>query len=727
MISNKKSIFIVLFLLSNFLMSCRTNSQEKEKMNGYKFTNKLVNEKSPYLQQHAHNPVDWYPWGEEAFEKAKKEDKPIFLSIGYSTCHWCHVMERESFEDTSVANLMNKYFVSIKVDREERPDIDNIYMTVCQMMTGHGGWPMTIIMTPDKKPFFAGTYFPKETRFGRIGLLELLGKVQQAWLEKRDEINTSANQITSYLKQTSFTEPGKKLDKDILDKTFTTFADRFDKKYGGFGNKPKFPTPHNLMFLLRYWHRTNNPKALEIVKKTLEGMRNGGIFDHIGFGFHRYSTDEKWLVPHFEKMLYDQALLSMAYIEAYQATGETLYKTTAEEVFDYVIRDMSDPAGGFYTAEDADSEGKEGKFYIWKASEIDKLLGDSSKIFKEYYGINENGNFTDEATKKQSDENILHITKSISQLAKKFNLTKNELLQKLENERKVLFNVREKRVHPFKDTKVLTDWNGLMIAALAKGGRVLNDIKYTKAAEKAAHFISGKLQKDNGELMHRYREGIASIDGSLDDYAFFIWGLLELYETTFNAKYLEKAIKLSNTQIEHFWDYDKGGFFFSGNDAEKLLIRTKEVYDGAVPSGNSVALFNLLRLGRLTADIKYEKLASELSSAFSTKIEKSPSAFTQFLTGEDFGFGPSFEILITGKENDPDTQKIIKELYKNFIPNKVVIFISEKNAGQIHKIAEFTKDYKLSEGKPAVYVCKNFVCNLPTTDSKKMLEMLSSK
>ncbi len=724
--SNKKSIFIVLFLLSNFLMSCRTNSQEKGKMNGYKFTNKLVNEKSPYLQQHAHNPVNWYPWGKEAFEKAEKEDKPIFLSIGYSTCHWCHVMEHESFEDTSVANLMNKYFVAIKVDREERPDIDNIYMTVCQMMTGHGGWPMTIIMTPDKKPFFAGTYLPKETRFGRIGLTELLGKVQQAWVEKRDEINNSANQITSYLKQTSFTEPGEKLDKDILDKTFTAFADRFDKKYGGFGNKPKFPTPHNLMFLLRYWNRTNNPKALEIVKKTLDGMRNGGIFDHIGFGFHRYSIDEKWLVPHFEKMLYDQALLSMAYVEAFQATHETPYKTTAEEVFNYVMRDMTDPTGGFYTAEDADSDGKEGKFYIWKAYEIDNLLGDDSKIFKDYYGVNENGNFTDEATKKQSDENILHITKSISQLSKKFNLSENELKQKLENGRGILFKVRDKRIHPFKDTKVLTDWNGLMIAALAKGGRVFNDVKYTKAAEKAANFIFDKLQKDSGELIHRYREGIVNIDGSLDDYAFFIWGLLELYETTFKAKYLEKAIQLSSVQIKHFWDSDKGGFFFSSNNAEKLLVRTKEVYDGAVPSGNSVALLNLLRLGRLTADIKYEKLASELSLTFSSKIEQSPSAFTQFLTGEDFGFGPSFEILITGKENDPDTQEIIKELYKNFIPNKVVIFISEKNAGQIHKLAGFTKDYELSNDKPTAYVCKNFICNLPTTDKNKVLELLKN-
>ncbi len=726
MIKRKKLIFTVMFLLINLVTSCQTNTQEKEKMNGYKFTNKLINEKSPYLLQHAHNPVNWYPWGEEAFEKARRENKPIFLSIGYSTCHWCHVMEHESFEDTAVANLMNEVFVSIKVDREERPDIDNIYMTVCQMMTGHGGWPLTILMTPDKKPFYAGTYFPKESRFGRPGLIDLIKKVREAWKTQRIEINKSADQVTNYLEQTTITKPGDNLSAKILDDAFQNFSSRYDYKFGGFGNKPKFPSPHNLMFLLRYWNRSKNSKALTIVTKTLKEMRNGGMYDQIGFGFHRYSTDEKWLVPHFEKMLYDQALLSMAYTEAFQATHKPEFRTTASEIFEYVLRDMTSPEGGFYSAEDADSEGKEGKFYLWKSKEVDEILGKDANLFKDYFNIKEDGNFYDEATKTKSSENILHITSSDEEIAKKYNLSVKDLKEKINRNRAKLFEVREKRIHPHKDTKVLTDWNGLMIASLAKAGRVFNNSNLTNAAEKTYSFIKTKLQKPNGELLHRFRDGESKIAGILDDYAFLTWGLLELYESTFKVSYLKEAKNLMDLQIKHFWDNKAGGFFFTSDNSEKLLVRTKDIYDGAIPSGNSVSMLNLLRLSRLLANTEYENLASKMNKAFSSVIEKSPAAFAQFLIAEDFAQGPSYEVVVTGKKQSPEITKVLKVLNENFIPNKIIIFISEKNKNEINSMAAFTKDYEL-KNEPLIYVCKNYICNLPTTDLNKMLELLSAK
>ena len=549
--------------------------------------NKLIGEKSPYLLQHAYNPVEWYPWGEEAFKKAKSEDKPIFLSIGYSTCHWCHVMAHESFEDSYVGNLMNETFVSIKVDREERPDIDKIYMTVCQLMTGSGGWPLTIIMTPDKKPFFAGTYFPKESRFGRIGLVDLVKRVKDLWMNERKQLVESSEKITFALQDASAESPGSSLTEKVLNKSYSQLLERYDKINGGFGTAPKFPTPHNLLFLLRYWKRTGDDEALKMVENTLGSMRMGGIYDHIGFGFHRYSTDPNWLVPHFEKMLYDQALLTLAYLEAYQATGKEEYANTAKEVLTYVQRDMVSTEWAFFSAEDADSEGVEGKFYVWSKAEIEEILGiEDAKIFAKLYNVDANGNFLEEATREKTGKNIVHLS---SQLLDTYS-TDIELL------RKKLFEARDNRIRPHKDDKILTDWNGLMIAAFSKAGYILNEPKYIQIAEKAVKFILNQMKNSEGRLLHRYRNCGADILAFIDDYAFLIWGLINLYEASFETSYLKTAITLMEEQLKLFWDSSIGAFFFTAEDAESLLTRQKETYDGAIPSGNSVAMLNLLRL-----------------------------------------------------------------------------------------------------------------------------------
>jgi len=678
--------------------------------------NKLITEKSPYLLQHAYNPVDWYPWCEEAFTKAKNEDKPVFLSIGYSTCHWCHVMERESFEDFSVAELMNKVFVNIKVDREERPDIDNVYMTVCQMMTGGGGWPLTIIMTPDKKPFFSGTYFPKEKRYGRIGLIELINQINSAWKTRRNEINNSAEQITNYLCEYNLPKQKNEITSDIFEKAFKVFETKFDKTFGGFGASPKFPSPHNLMFLLRHWKKTGNTSALEMVEKTLTQMRMGGIFDHIGFGFHRYSTDKEWLLPHFEKMLYDQALISYSLVETFQATQKEEYKIIAEEIYEYVLRDMTSTEGGFYSAEDADSEGEEGKFYVWSEDEINILLKEDSHFFKMIFNILPEGNFTEESTRNNSGTNIPHLKKSITDCSIELNIPPEELNHKINNWRKILFEERRKRIHPFKDDKILTDWNGLMIASFAKAGKVFNNQKYIDAAEKCIQFIFNKLSTPEGKLLHLYRLDEASVNGTADDYAFVVAALLELYEATFKVKYLRKAIDLNEIFINHFYDNKNGGFYFTSNESESLIVTTKEIYDGAVPSSNSVALLNLLKFARITANQHYENLASEIIKSFSEEISKQPSSYTQFLCGLDFAFGPAYEVVIVEGKDESHTKKIIEIINKKFIPNKVLVFIPGKNSDEINKIAEFTSSFTTLGNKTTVYVCKNYQCNLPVNN-----------
>jgi len=691
--------------------------------------NRLKSEKSPYLLQHADNPVEWYPWGKEAFEKARKEEKPIFLSIGYSTCHWCHVMEHESFEDSKVAQLMNEVFVSIKVDREERPDIDKMYMTVCQMLTGSGGWPLTIIMTPDKKPFFAATYIPKESRFGRTGMVELIPRIKEIWLAQRDEVLHSANQITTSLRQTPKDSPAEELNESVLKSAYDQLIQRFDTRYGGFSGAPKFPTPHNFLFLLRYWKRSYDESALEMVEKTLHAMRQGGIYDHIGFGFHRYSTDGQWLVPHFEKMLYDQAMLAMAYSEAYQVTEKDEYEKTAREIFTYVLRDMTAKEGGFYSAEDADSEGEEGRFYLWTQDEIKQILtkGESDLIIK-VFNLEKDGNFTEEATRRKTGSNILHLKKPLADSASELKMSEHMLQKRLETARQKLFRVREKRIHPHKDDKILTDWNGLMIAALAKGAQVFNEPLYAEAAKNAAEFILKNMRNSYSRLLHRYRDGQAAILAHLDDYAFLIWGLIELYETTFDVNYLHTALDLHRDVITHFGDNKSGGFYFTPDDGEDLLVRQKEVYDGAVPSGNSVSMLNLLRLGRITANYDFEEKAAHIGRTFSSTVNQFPAAHTQLMVALDFALGPSYEIVIVGNPQGKDTRRIRKVLWTQFVPNKVVLFRpTAKDSRDISHIAEFTKNLASINGNATVYVCTNYTCKLPTTDIEKMLELLNVK
>ena len=701
--------------------------------------NRLIFEKSPYLLQHAYNPVDWYPWGEEAFEKAKKEDKPIFLSIGYSTCHWCHVMERESFEDVEVAKLMNETFVSIKVDKEERPDLDNIYMTVCQMMTGSGGWPLTIIITPDKKLFFAATYIPKETRSGRIGMKELIPRIRDVWKNRREEVLTSSEKIIGYLKQVSETSLGEDLGENILDSAFENLSGRFDERYGGFGDAPKFPTPHNLTFLLRYWKRTGakqpptplwkgdkgDEKALSIVEKTLQSMRLGGIYDHIGLGFHRYSTDSRWLVPHFEKMLYDQAMLTIAYVEGYQATGHQEYKQTAQEILTYVLRDMTAPDGGFYSAEDADSEGEEGKFYVWTEEEIKRILpADEAGLAIRAFNVEKEGNFREEATGEITGRNILYLRKPVFELAFELGIIYEELKEKLESARQKLFDAREKRPRPHRDEKILTDWNGLMIAAMAKAAQTFDNPEYANAAKKAADFILLKIRNSEGKLYHRYRDGEIAIQGFLDDYAFFIWGLIEIYETDFDVKYLKVALELTEEMIKHFWDEKSGGFYFTADDAESVILRRKEIYDGATPSGNSVAMLNLLRLGRMTANTEFEEKAVQIGRAFSKNISQSPVAYTQLMAALDFELGNPYEIVLAGNSQSAETKAMLKALRERFIPNKAVILRpTEVESPEIIYLADYTRDMSSIDGKTTAYVCQNYSCKQPTTEIEKMLEL----
>ncbi|PKL88150.1 MAG: thioredoxin domain-containing protein [Ignavibacteriae bacterium HGW-Ignavibacteriae-2] len=690
-------------------------------------TNRLINEKSPYLLQHAYNPVEWFPWCDEAFEKAAAENKPIFLSIGYSTCHWCHVMEKESFEDSIVAELLNKVFIPIKVDREERPDIDSIYMTVCQMTTGRGGWPLTIFMTPDKKPFFAGTYFSKESRQGRIGLIDLIERVNSVWKNKRSEILASADQLTASLTEyVSYETEEVEFSESDFTETFKYFDDRFDTKHGGFGSSPKFPSPHNLLFLLRYWKRTGEEKALKIVIKTLTEMRNGGIFDHIGYGFHRYSTDKKWLLPHFEKMLYDQAMLSFAYIETYQVTGDVFFSETAEHIFEYILRDMTNDEGGFYSAEDADSEGEEGKFYVWSIDEVKSILdNDSADVFIKMYNLEADGNFADEATGGNTGSNILHVKNDLNNAAYEMGVDSLELKKQLLQMRNKLFEVRKKRIHPLKDDKILTDWNGLMIAALAKAGRVLDKPVYTNAAQKATKFICDNLQLPDGKLLHRYRNGSSEIQAHLDDYAFFIWGLIELYESTFESSFLLKAIELQNKQIELFWDESLGGFFFSSKDGEKLIVRNKDVYDGAIPSGNSVSYLNLIRLAKITAENHFNEYSKKLNKAFSSRVKESLPGSTMFLNALDFDFGPSTEIIFVGNKEDDKFNSLINDINKTFIPNCITIFVNEDLTNNpMLETAGYLKSYKTVENKFTVYVCRDYECGLPVTTSEKLFEML---
>ena len=696
-----------------------TNNREKK-------PNRLIHEKSPYLLQHAYNPVEWYPWADDTFKIAERENRPIFLSIGYSTCHWCHVMEQESFEDPEVAALMNETFVAIKVDREERPDLDHVYMTVCQMMTGSGGWPLTIVMTPDKKPFFAATYIPKQSRFGRSGMMELIPRIQSIWATRREEVLDSAENILKAIRGTEPTNLGDDLDRSVLERAYRDFAARFDEDFGGFGVAPKFPTPHNFFFLLRYWKRSGDMKAVELVERTLEALRLGGIFDQVGFGFHRYSTDRAWLVPHFEKMLYDQALLALAYLETYQVTGKQTYATTAREIFTYVLRVMSSPEGGFYSAEDADSEGVEGKFYVWTEEEIRRAFRQEDADFiMRVFNVTKSGNFSDEATGKKTGSNILHLGKSIPEIAADLDLSPDSLEDRIADVRKRLFAIRENRIHPYKDDKILTDWNGLMIAAFARGARLLDEPVYATAAMRGVDFILNHLRGSEGRLLHRYRDGESKITAHLDDYAFFVWGLIELYEATFEDRFLKTALLLNTSMVEHYWDEKAAGFFFTPDDGEALIVRKKELYDGAVPSGNAVALLNLLRLARITGRTDLEEKASMIDNAFSEQIRQAPAGFTQFLSSLDFALGPSYEVVIVGPTASKDTADMTRALFTPFMPNKVVVFRpSKQESPGIDSISPFVRNQVSLDGKATAHVCRNRSCLKPTTSIKEMMDML---
>ena len=682
--------------------------------------NLLRFEQSPYLLQHADNPINWRAWNDESLAKAKREDKPIFLSIGYSSCHWCHVMEHESFEDEEVASLLNRGYVGIKVDREERPDIDNIYMSVCQTLTGSGGWPLTIIMTPDGKPFFAGTYFPKYTAYGRPGLIDILKQVSDLWNNDRESLLEATDRIVDAVKKNYLlSEPESLPDLTDLDEAFQIFEERYDKTHGGFGSAPKFPTPNNLSLLMRIWYRNREPEALKMVENSLEKMHRGGIFDHLGYGFHRYSTDQRWLVPHFEKMLYDQALLAIAYTEAFQITGKLHFREAAEQIFTYVYRDMTSPEGGFYSAEDADSEGEEGKFYVWSKKEISEILGrEIGGKFCNYYGVTEMGNF-------EGGKSILHTTKSLEEYAFESGSGFEKLKSDFADSRKKLFTAREKRIHPFKDDKILADWNGLMIAALAKGSSAFNEPKYAEAASKAADFILREMTDERGGLLHRYRNGEAGIPGYLDDYSFMTMGLMELYESTFRLDYLKKAIELSDLMLELFGDETGGGLFFTGRDNKDLIIRTKEVYDGAVPSGNSVAALNLLKLGHLTANVKFEEAGMRILASFGEKVKQYPAGFAQFMIAVDYSIGPVKEIVVSGQKERDDTKAFLREIYRRFIPRKVLVLNPGGEEGEsIQSLVPYIEHQGMAAGKPTVYLCENYECNLPATDILTLISLL---
>ncbi len=684
--------------------------------------NRLIFESSPYLLQHAANPVDWYPWGEEAFAEAKRRDVPVFLSVGYATCHWCHVMEHESFEDAEIGKLLSDHFVCIKVDREERPDIDHVYMTVTQALTGSGGWPMTVILTPEKKPFFAGTYFPKESKYGRPGIRDLVRHIDTLWKDDREKVSEATSEIASHIQKMSGTFPGNRLNEEIYLSALDSFKARFDREKGGFGSRPKFPVPHNLSLLLRIYKKYEKEEALRMVEKTLTEMRKGGIFDQVGFGFHRYSTDEDWLLPHFEKMLYDQALLMIAYTEAYQVTGNELYRQTVEEIADYVLRDMTHPEGGFYSAEDADSEGVEGKFYIWTVDEVTAILGEEkAQTFCKIYNLKEEGNFREESTGELIPANIPHLEETLNEIAKQRGIDPNDLKSDLNQSRILLYKEREKRIHPLKDDKILTDWNGLMIGALSMAGAALNDPRLIDAARNAADFILDKMRAENGDLLKRYRTGNAGLPAHLNDYSFFTFGLVELYQSTLASKYLEEATKLSDKLLQNFWDSEKDAFFQTSNSGEELIVRAKEAYDGATPSGNSVSALVFAKLGKLTGDESYTETAQKTIDAFSGVIDSSPSNFSFMLIAQDFLIGPGQEIILTGKDIVPTLMKARKK----FIPDTVFAGFSEqKSREQLVRLAPFLKDYQINEKDFKAYVCQNFSCRQPTTDKEDFLSQL---
>jgi uncharacterized protein YyaL (SSP411 family) len=689
--------------------------------------NRLIHEKSPYLLQHAFNPVDWYPWGEEAFAKARAEQKPIFLSVGYSTCHWCHVMEHESFENDSIATIMNRFFVCIKVDREERPDVDKVYMTALQGMGQGGGWPMSMFLTTDLKPFYGGTYFPPENRYGRIGFPDLLERIKEVWDQQRAKVLDSAEGITEYLQKASAAgSSSDSLDAALLDTCFEQLRKSYDPEFGGFGDGPKFPRPVVFNFLLRYYYRTDNREALEMVQETLRKMAGGGIRDHIGGGFHRYSVDAEWRVPHFEKMLYDQAQLASSYLELYQVTRNEVDAEVVRGILEYVLRDLTDPAGGFYSAEDADSprpenptEEGEGSFYLWTSKEIMNILGDENgMIFSRYFGIEEGGNALADPQHEFTGRNILYSATSLEQSASHFGKSEAELRQILEDSRIKVFRTRATRPRPHLDDKILTSWNGLMISAFARAFQIFREERFLKAGERAASFLlSSMYDSSAGTLNRRFRDGEARFAGHLDDYAFFVQGLLDLYEASFNTGWLKEAILLTSKEIEIFWDEEHGGFFDTSGRDSSILIRMKEQYDSAEPTGNSIAVMNLLRLADMTDNTDWREKAEKTIASFGMILRKQPVAMPQMAAAFDYTTGKSRQVIFVGRKNDPEIQMMLHELFSRFLPNKIVMLIDDPGPETtLAQYLPFVTNLRKVDGKPSAYVCEDYVCQLPTND-----------
>lgn len=682
-------------------------------------TNRLIHETSPYLLQHAHNPIDWFPWGPEAFEKARREDKPILLSIGYAACHWCHVMAHESFEDEETARLVNEHFVSIKVDREERPDVDMIYMNVVQMLTGHGGWPMTVFMTPDGEPFFGGTYFPPEPRYGMPSFKQLLLNVAEVYRTRRDDIRANARQIMEELQHISAPKLAEnEVTADVLDQAYDRLERSFDQHYGGFGTAPKFPAAMNLIFLLRYYQRTKRSEALHMVELTLTNMAHGGIYDQLGGGFHRYSTDEKWLVPHFEKMLYDNALLSRLYLYAYQLTHKPLYKRIAEETLDYIVREMTAPEGGFYSAQDADSEGVEGKFFVWTSDQITGVLGESDgALLCKYFDVTPWGNW--------EGHNILNVPRPMSVVAKLEGLSEEELCRVIERGRKKLFEYREQRIKPLRDDKIITGWNGLMLRSFAEAATILNRDDYRQVAIANAQFLLTHLQRD-GRLLRTYRDGISKLNAYLEDYALLIDGLLALYEATFELHWLTEARRLADIMIEQFWDDVDGGFYFTSHDHEQLITRSKEFYDNATPSGNSVAADVLLRLALYFDVPEYRRRAERILRTTIGSVRRFPSAFGHLLGALDFYVGAPKEIALVGYRDAADTEALRRTVFDRFLPNKIIA-LKEPDAEPASEAIPLLKDRSAIDGRATAYVCQNFTCQMPVTDADALAAQLAER
>jgi uncharacterized protein YyaL (SSP411 family) len=658
--------------------------------------NRLINETSPYLLQHAHNPVDWYAWGEEALARSAGENKPILLSIGYSACHWCHVMEHESFEDPSIAKVMNDNFVNIKVDREERPDLDQIYMSAVQIMTGSGGWPLTVFLLPTGAPIFGGTYFPPDDRYGRPGFRRVLEAIAEAYRTRPGEVIENAKGLLEHLNRQVFQKsPDAAVDAGLLDTAYRAIGSRFDSREGGFGNAPKFPPGMTIDFLLRYHHRTQDEDALRMATLTLDKMAYGGMYDQAGGGFHRYSTDDRWLVPHFEKMLYDNALLARAYLDAYRATRAPLYKRITEESLDFVVREMRAPDGAFYSTQDADSEGVEGKFYVWTLEEFRQVAGPDADLMAKYFDVTEHGNF--------EEKNILNVPRPPELFSKLENVSMEDLAAKIEAVKKKLYAVREKRVKPGRDEKVLADWNGMMMRAFAEAAAYLGRDDYRAVAEANADFILNTLW-DGNRLLHSFKDGRARFNAYLDDYANLADGLLALYQLTFDYKWIDHALRIMDRTIERFWDAENGGFYFTASDHEALITRTKDFLDNATPSGNSVAADVLLRMAALLDRRDYRDKADQIFKATHSFLRQYASGFGRMLAAVDFYVGPSREVAIVGR---PDA--FIAEFRKYYRPRAVVA------AGEDARIA-LLRDRPPVAGKPTAYVCENFTCKQPVTD-----------